>query len=143
MRLIPELKKKLNLTTLEDRWARKDVITTYKILRGINKADRDRLLRGGKTGTQGYSWKLRFRQVTKMLRSFLQSQGSCKWNGCDEEEVNSIHSFKNRYNRAYKARSESGKWQVENQDQKLKFDLCNYIQVRAHVGRHRGMMRYE
>ncbi|KAK8748335.1 hypothetical protein OTU49_016085 [Cherax quadricarinatus] len=50
-RLVPELRgmsyeerlREIGLTTLEDRRVRGDMITTYKILRGIDKVDKDRM----------------------------------------------------------------------------------------------------
>lgn len=62
MRLIPKLRgisyvvwlKKFNLTTLEDRRTKGDMVT-YKILRGRDKEDRDRLFERWETATQGHS----------------------------------------------------------------------------------------
>nr|XP_053632169.1 uncharacterized protein LOC128688366 [Cherax quadricarinatus] len=79
-RLVPELRgmsyeerlREIDLTTLEDRRVRGDMITTYKILRGINKVDRDRMFQRWDTATRGHSWKLKtqmdYRDVNRTLR---------------------------------------------------------------------------
>lgn len=46
--------KELNLMTLEDRRAREDMVTIYKMLREIDRAERNRLFVRLETGTQGH-----------------------------------------------------------------------------------------
>lgn len=79
MRLFPEVKgmsyeerlMEVNLTTMEDRRTRED----NKILWGIDRVDRDRLLERQETETQGPSWKLDADKSLGCQEVFLQSWG--------------------------------------------------------------------
>ncbi len=61
-RLVPKLRgmsyeerlRELNLTSLEDRRVRGDMITTFKILKGIDRVDKDRLFNTRGTRTWGH-----------------------------------------------------------------------------------------
>ncbi|XP_069187363.1 uncharacterized protein [Procambarus clarkii] len=61
-RLVPELRGmnyeerllELQLTILQDRRVREDMITTYKILKGTDRADKERLFKTGGTRTRGH-----------------------------------------------------------------------------------------
>ena len=46
--------REMHLTTLEDRRVRGDMITTYKILRGIDRVNKDKLFNTGGTRTRGH-----------------------------------------------------------------------------------------
>ena len=110
-RLVPELRgmsyeerlRELNLTSLEDRRVRGDMITTFKILKGIDRVDKDSLFNTRGTRTRGHRWKLSAQMSHRDIRkNFFSVRVVDKWNalGSDVVEADSIHSFKCRYDRA-------------------------------------------
>ncbi|KAK8729364.1 hypothetical protein OTU49_008790, partial [Cherax quadricarinatus] len=113
-RLVPELRgmlyeerlREIGLTTLEDRRVRGDMITTYKILRGIDKVNRDRMFQRRDTETRGHNWKLKTQTSHRDVRKYFFSHRVVrKWNSLASEvvEAGTIHSFKKRYDKAQEA----------------------------------------
>ena len=109
-RLVPELRgmryedrlKELNLTTLERRRERGDMIQTYKILRGIDKVETEEMFTMNNNRTRGHGWKLETQMCHRDVRKFSFSvRVVSKWNDLKEQvvEANSIHNFKSRYDR--------------------------------------------
>ncbi len=110
-RLVPELRgmsyeervREMHLTTLEDRRVRGDMITTYKILRGIEREDKDNLFNMRSTRTRGHWWKMSTQMSHRDVRkNFISVRVVNRWNalGSDVVEADSIHSFKCIYDRA-------------------------------------------
>ena len=99
--------KKLNMTTLEERRTRGDMIETYKILTGVDQVCTDRdffvLDRGDETTrTRGHSLKLiKPRHRTYKRTMFFPSRVVNRWNQLPEDVITStsVNVFKNRYDR--------------------------------------------
>ena len=111
-KLVPELAeltyeerlKHLNLTTLEERRTRGDMIQTFKILRGQDKVGDGHFLRlarrGNRPATRGHSLKLaKIRRKTTKRSKFFNSRVVNKWNSLTEHVISSknVNMFKNRY----------------------------------------------
>ncbi len=95
--------REMLLTTLEDRRVRGDMITTNKILRGLNRVDMDKHFNTDGTRTRGHRWRLSTQMSHRDVRKkFFSVRVVNKWNalGSDVVEAESIHSFKCRYDRA-------------------------------------------
>ncbi len=110
-RLVPELRgmsyeerlKELSLTSLENSRVRGDMITTFKILRGIDRVDKDKLFSSGGTRTRGHKWKHSTQMSHRDVRNiFFSVRVVNKWNalGSNVVKADSTHSFKCRYDRA-------------------------------------------
>ncbi len=110
-RLVPEQRgmsyeerlREMHLTTLEDRRVRGDMITTYKILRGIDRVNKDKLFNTGGTRTRGHRWKLSTHMSHRdVRRNFFSVRVVNGWNalGSDVVEADSIHNIKCRLDRA-------------------------------------------
>ena len=119
-KMIPNLRSKpyeerllvLNLTTLEDRRKRGDMIETYKIINGHENIRSEQLFQ--RAGT-GYSlrrhsqtlFKKRFR--LDIRKNFFSNRVVNDWNKLDENTViaSSVNVFKNRYDDLIRVRNES------------------------------------
>lgn len=81
-------------------------ITTYKILRGIDKVDKDWMFQRGDTDTRGHNWKLKTRMNQRDVRKYFFSHRVVRpWNSLESDvvEAGTIHSFKARYDKAHGA----------------------------------------
>ncbi len=92
-RLVPELRgmsyeerlRELNLTSLEYRRVRGYMITTFKILKGIDRVDKDRLF-----NTRGHRWKLSAQMSHRDIRkNFFCVRVVDKWNALGSDVVES------------------------------------------------------
>ena len=117
-KLVPELRnleynerlKALNLTTLEERRERGDLIETYKILTGKENIDREKFftLRDN-SSTRGNSMKIykpRLQKCILQRMNFFSVRVVNAWNCLPDQVVSapSVNSFKNRLDRYYRNR---------------------------------------
>ncbi|XP_069169369.1 uncharacterized protein [Procambarus clarkii] len=107
---LPELKGKsyeerleaLNMPKLEDRRKRGDMITTYKIVTGIDKIDREDFLRPGISRTRGHRFKLAKHRCRRNIRKFTFANRVVDgWNKLSEKvvEAKTVSSFKALYDK--------------------------------------------
>ncbi len=95
--------RELKLTTLENRRVRRDMITTYKILWGIDREDKDKLFSAGGKRTRGHRWKRSTQMSHRDARkNFFSVRVVNKWNALSSVvvEADSIHSSICRNERA-------------------------------------------
>ncbi len=87
----------LKFTSLEDGRVRGDMITTYKILRGIDRVDKGELFSTGETRTRGHRWKLSTQMGHRDIKNnfFFCIRVVNRWNALSSDvvEADSIHSF--------------------------------------------------
>ena len=87
----------LNLTTLEERRERGDLIAVFRAMKGLEKVDRDDLFVWNRRSTRAHGMKLR---KTRCLRDIKKYSFPYRiidtWNGLDSEIVSAknIHEFK-------------------------------------------------
>lgn len=112
-KMVPELKdltyeerlKEMGLPTLQDRRERGDLITMYKIVKGIEKIDRqDLVLLANEEGrrTRGHSKKIRKSKCSGDIRKYSFPHRTVDiWNGLSEEVVaaDNVHKFKEKLDR--------------------------------------------
>ena len=116
-KLVPSLKnlpyeerlRRLNLTTLEERRERGDMIETFKILKNFDKIDprkfftlrRDMVERDDGVGRGHHLRIFKRRTNTVMNRKFFSHRIVDKWNSLPENVVDatSVNNFKDRYDR--------------------------------------------
>ena len=94
--------KRLNLTTLEDRRERGDMIEVFKILKGIDKIQNDFLELDTNPRTRGHALKLKkTRHRTQKRMMFFSSRIVNKWNELPDWVIESTNTmtFKNRYDK--------------------------------------------
>ena len=111
-RLIPELSslpyeerlKALQLTTLEDRRIRGDLIEVYKLVHGIENVDHTQFFKiirsGPSTVTRGHQLKLEMPHCrTERRRNFFSVRVINKWNSLPADVVFSpnVNAFKHNY----------------------------------------------
>ena len=107
-RWVPELRglsyeerlEKLQLTKLEDRRTRGDMIMLFKCLTGREKVDMDGSFELSKTNLRGHSMKLVKRRGDKDVHKYsFPNRAIDQWNSLPEEVVcaQSIHKFKEKY----------------------------------------------
>ncbi|XP_069122448.1 uncharacterized protein [Argopecten irradians] len=97
--------KRLGLPTLEYRRMRADIIQTFKILKGIDILDVDKLFQEtGQRITRGHSRKL-FKKQRRLQRTghFFSNRIVNTWNSLPEKTVTStsVNSFKTNLNKAW------------------------------------------
>ena len=109
-RMIPELKElsyeerleRLRLPTLSRRRQRGDMIEMFKIVKGMEKLDREDLISRDEGITRGHRFKLK---KTRCLKDVKKDSFPYRcidvWNGLDEEVVDAanVHTFKSRYDK--------------------------------------------
>ena len=105
----PERLKILNLTRLEDRRTRGDMILTYRLLNGLEDIDYRKFftLDDRTYNLRGHSKKLKkFGPSLDVRRHFFSQRVINKWNALTEEEVTAPNTrvFKLRYDKAEKLR---------------------------------------
>ena len=103
--------KKLNLTTLEDRRHRGDMIEVFKILNGIDKIQENFLELDGKPRTRGHMLKLKkLRHRTQKRTMFFTARIVNKWNELPAwvVQAKTISSFKIRYDKFVYKNSRGG-----------------------------------
>ena len=95
---------RLNLTSLETRRLRGDMIQVFKMLKGFDDIDRDSFFKVSSTGLRGHSLKL-FKNSfqTNTGRFSFSNRIVSDWNSLPEHVIssNTIISFKNRLDRHY------------------------------------------
>ena len=95
--------KVAGLTTLEERRIRGDMIEVFKILKGINKCDRDNWFQlANNNRTRGHRFKLiKNRSRLDIRKHFFSQRVVNDWNNLPEEVVDAetVNSFKNRYDK--------------------------------------------
>ena len=107
-RMIAELKdlpyeerlKKLNLPTLEERRLRGDMIEMFKIVKGIEKVDREDLIQRDEGRTRGHRYKLKkTRCLKKLKKDSFPYRCIDVWNELEEEVVDAknVNIFKSRF----------------------------------------------
>ena len=90
--------KRLNLTTLECRRLRGDLIETYKILNGKEELDPDKFFKLAESNTRGHELKLYKSRPRLDIRKYAYSQRTINyWNDLPKEIVRaeSVNMFKN------------------------------------------------
>lgn len=113
-RWVPELRnltyqerlEQMNLTTLEERRERGDLITLYKCVNGLEFIDRDNFITPAVGRTRGHSRKLARNRGKKDVKKFsFPTRTIEKWNALPEKVVcaKTIHSFKERYDQMKQA----------------------------------------
>ena len=95
---------KLGLYSLERRWLRGDLIEVFKMMRGIDRVDVDKLfpLRVGKIQTRGHDLRIKGQKFRGNMRgNFFTQRVVAVWNELPVEvvEAGSILSFKNKLDR--------------------------------------------
>ena len=103
--------KKLNLTTLEDRRHRGDMIEVYKILNGIDKIQDDFLDLDTNPRTRGHMFKLKkLRYRTQKRTMFFTARIVNRWNELPDwvVQAKTVSSFKNRYDEFISKNSRGG-----------------------------------
>ena len=105
-KMAPELKdlkyeerlREMDITTLERRRERGDLINVYRMVHGMDKTGEDLLKRD--TGvTRGHKWKLKKERCIRDIRKYSFPQRTITiWNGLEEDIVNAtrVHCFKAR-----------------------------------------------
>jgi ribonucleases P/MRP protein subunit RPP40 len=93
---------KTNLTTLDDRRTRGDLIEVFKMIKGISNVDyREFLTLVVSSKTRGHKFKLEKNRSKRNIRKYFFSQRVVnEWNRLPKsvvEEAESVNSFKNRY----------------------------------------------
>jgi len=85
----------LGLYSLEFRRMRGDLIETYRILRGLDRVDLERMFPPfGKTGTRGYNLRLKGRSFkTELRKNFFSQRVVNLWNALPQE-ARSLSVFK-------------------------------------------------
>jgi len=102
---------RLDLTTLQQRRLRGDVIETYKILTGKEKVDRNdffKLQTRNFHNTRGHSYKLETtRSRLELRRNFFSQRVTSHWNKLSEKVVQAetVNTFKNRLDNEWGALS--------------------------------------
>ena len=94
--------KKLNLTTLEDRRHRGDVIEAFKILSGIEKVHDNFLELDANSRTPGHTLKLKKRRDRTQKRAmFFTARIINKWNELPDwvVQAKTVSTFKNRHDK--------------------------------------------
>ena len=95
---------RLNLTSLETRRLRGDMIQVFGMLKGFDDIDRDSFFKVSSTGLRGHSLKL-FKNnfQTNTGRFSFSNRIVSDWNSLPEHVIssNTIISFKNRLDRHY------------------------------------------
>ena len=103
--------KKLNLTTLEDRRQRGDMIEAFKILKGIDKIQDKFLELDTDPRTRGHIFKLKkLRHNTQKRMMFFNSRIVNKWNELPDwvVQATTVTAFKNRYDKFISKNSRGG-----------------------------------
>ena len=93
--------KEMNITTLEKRRERGDLINVYKMVTGMDRSGKD-LLRRDTDTTRGHNKKLKKEHCKRDIKKYsFPHRAVSKWNELDEEIVNadSVHGFKARLNK--------------------------------------------
>ena len=104
-RLIPELRELsyerrlevLNLTSLEDRRERGDMITLYKCVTGLERVDKENFVVRDQGRTRGHSLKLKIGRCKGDVRKFsFPFRSLDKWNKLQDKVVRAknVHTFK-------------------------------------------------
>ncbi len=91
--------ERLDLTTLERRREREDLIMMYILQEGLENLDRDDLIVRDDGGTIGNSKKLKNISYRRDVKKYsFPHRGITTWNGLDEEIgcAKSIHEFKDK-----------------------------------------------
>ena len=94
--------RRLNLTTLEDRRRRGDMIEVFKILKGLDRIQDNFLELDENPRTRGNTLKLKkTRHRTQKRMMFFSSRVINSWNELPEWVVqsNNVPTFKNRYDK--------------------------------------------
>ena len=104
--------KELNLTKLEDRRVRGDMILTYRLINGLEDMDHNKFftLQNSPYNTRGHSKKIQRNHIKRGVRSnFFPQRVIPLWNSLSEHEVTapSTSAFKARYDKMMIVRSES------------------------------------
>ena len=104
----PSRLRTLHLPSLVYRRRRADMLQIYRIIRGIDKLDKDKFIElVGQTATRGHSFKI-FKPRTKSRVKYntLGSRAVSDWNSLSEEVVqaDNINQFKNRLEALWKAK---------------------------------------
>ena len=96
-----------NLTTLDDRRTRGDLIEVFKLLKGLSNVDyREFFKLSVNRKTRGHRMKIEKNRSKSNIRKYFFSQRVVnEWNKLPENviEAESVNSFKNRYDK-YKVR---------------------------------------
>ena len=113
----PSRLRTLDLPSLVYRRRRADMLQIYRIIRGIDKLDKDKFIElVGQTTTRGHSFKI-FKPRTKSRIKYntLGLREVSDWNSLSEEvvEADNINQFKNRLEALWKTK-------------KYKYDPTNY-----------------
>ena len=95
--------KELNLFPLKDRRLRGDMISTYKIINGLIKVDKDQLLpMHGNPSTRSHNQQLKG-QIVKgnMRKNFFTQRIVFPWNNLTNYTISSdtVNTFKGRYDK--------------------------------------------
>ncbi|MES9884664.1 MAG: reverse transcriptase family protein, partial [Sedimenticola sp.] len=98
--------KMLGIPSLQYRRTRSDMVEVFKILNGIDKADKDQLFQmNNENRIRGHNWKLKKKQFRLDVRKQTFSQRVINvWNGLPENVVSadSLNIFKGRLNDHWK-----------------------------------------
>ena len=91
--------KTLNLTTLEQRRERGDLIAVYRSRNGLEKFDKDDLMVWDNRVTRGHGMKLKKSTSRRDVKKFSFPQRCVEvWNALDEEVISAktLHNFKEK-----------------------------------------------
>ena len=122
-----ERMKELGLPSLQYRRSKADMIQVFKILNGIDKCEKDKLVTlQPMIGTRGHSQKL-FKRLFRLdlRKQFFSKRVINEWNSLSEEVISSgsINQFKPRLNNFWK-------------DKPTKFEPDCYSYPLAHANRY-------
>ena len=104
----PSRLRTLDLPSLVYRRRRADMLQIYRIIRGIDKLDKDKFIElVGQTATRGHSFKIfKPRNKSRVKYNTLGSRAVSDWNSLSEEVVqaDNINQFKNRLKALWKTK---------------------------------------
>ena len=89
--------QRLNLPTLEDRRERGDLITVYKVMKGMGKIDKEDLFSWDTRATRGHGVKLKKTNCRRDIKKYSFPYRTVDaWNSLDKDTVlaKTIHDFK-------------------------------------------------
>ena len=106
----PERLKELDLYTLEQRRNRGDMITVFKIIKGIMKVDMSKLFNfADYKRTRGHQYKLKTPKTcnTNIRQKFFSQRVLLPWNKLPHSIINSenVEMFKREYDKVHKLKT--------------------------------------